>query len=146
MISITTSRYWYWTRVLGGAWKCFTFCGAARHKLTGLVGCGPCQTGPITLCQTVPQNVDHFPAPPSTRGARPADLFNIRTPWRQDAYKSVPKCPNTFEVGCTALGCKDIWGPVTNTLPQIARGNSSCYHLAATNKYSLDITRIPNQA
>jgi len=25
-----------------------------------------------------------------------ADLFNIGTPWRQDAYKSVPRCPDTF--------------------------------------------------
>jgi len=35
--------------------------------VTVLVGCGPCRTGPITLCQTAPQNVNHFRASPSTR-------------------------------------------------------------------------------
>ena len=28
-----------------------------------------------------------------------ADFKSIRTPWRQDAYKSRPRCPDTFEIG-----------------------------------------------
>jgi len=50
--------------------------------VTGPVGCGPCLTGPVTLCQTAPQGVNHFHIPPSTGTSAcvsmPEDIPKIR--------------------------------------------------------------------
>jgi len=66
-------------QVLRGAWKLLKLCSTVGNKVTAPAGCGPGQTGTITLCQTAPQNVNHFCAPPSKRkhAIRPECPYNL---------------------------------------------------------------------
>ena len=50
----------------GGARRWLKFCGTSWHKVIGPIRHGPHPTAPVTLCQTAPQNIIHFHAPPST--------------------------------------------------------------------------------
>ena len=54
------------TRVLGGARKWLKFCGAAWHKVIGLVWHGSHLTSTVSLYRTAPQSAKNFHAPPST--------------------------------------------------------------------------------
>jgi len=52
--------------VLGGARKWLKFCGAAWHKVIGLVWHGSHLTSTVSLYRTAPQSAKNFHAPPST--------------------------------------------------------------------------------
>jgi len=49
-----------------GCMKVITILSQVWHQVTGPVSHGPHPTGPVTLRQTAPQNVNLFHAPPST--------------------------------------------------------------------------------
>jgi len=75
-----------------------------------------------------------------------ADLFNIRTAWRQDAYKSVQGVRILLKSAVLYSGVREFGDWWHKRCPRDCSRKFYLHHLAATKKASLDITRIPNPA